>query len=342
MRTRAIVAPYGGIHPQLAKPPPVMAPGATLAGRITLGGGAWLGMNAVVRADGHYVEIGADFCLGPDATVHIAHDLYPTRIGSEVTVEQGAVVHACDVGNGCVIGPGAVILDGSRLADGVVIAPAAVVYPRSTLEGGWLYEGMPAKPARRLEPGELQRLHEGARRRIRAATSRATVATADTDTATHPKALFLAPNATVSGRFHLAADVGIWYGCTLHTGTYVLTVGTRTNIQDNSAILCQDRDVVIGADTTIGHNVEMVDAHVGAHCLIGIGARLAPGTVVEDDVLLAAGAETRPGQKVTAGALWAGRPARRVADLDDRKRSMMAEIIPIYCGYALSARREFD
>lgn len=330
----SVIVPYQRWHPRLAANPQLAA-GAALVGRITAAGDLRLGANAVVRADGHFVEIGDDFWLGPDGTVHIAHDLYPTRIGRGVTAEQGAVIHACEVADGCLLGAASVILDGSQIGPGAVIAPGAIVYPRSRLEGGWLYEGMPAAAVRVVSPGELRDLHASARARLRDARSNAE--TLPAGDARRPAALFLAASARVSGAVRLGPEVGVWYGCGLHAGDHSISVGARSNIQDNSVILCRDRDVVIGDDTTIGHNVTMTDVEVGARCLIGIGAHIAPGTCVEADVLLAAGAHTEPGQRLSAGGLWAGRPARRVADLDGRKRQMMAGIIPVYREYAAAA-----
>ena len=68
--------------------------------------------------------------------------------------------------------------------------------------------------------------------------------------------------------------------------------------------------------------------------MIGIGSEIAAGTFVESDVLVAAGAQTEEGQRLISGKVWAGRPARAIADMDVGKREMMAEILRLYKGYA--------
>jgi carbonic anhydrase/acetyltransferase-like protein (isoleucine patch superfamily) len=158
-----LILPYGGVEPSFGGAPVHAGAGAAVLGRVTLGSRAWLGARAVVRGDGHYVEIGDDFRLGAGGTVHIAHDLYPTHIGAGVTAGRNSVIHACDVGDGCWIGRDVVILDGSRIGPGAALADGSLVFPRSELEGGWLYEGQPARPVRRLEAGELEALHARAR-----------------------------------------------------------------------------------------------------------------------------------------------------------------------------------
>ena len=97
--------------------------------------------------------------------------------------------------------------------------------------------------------------------------------------------------------------------------------------------------MVLGADTTIGHNVTMADCMIGDRCLIGIGSLVAPGTIVEDDVFLAAGASTSPGQVLSSGHLYGGQPARVIAPLDERKRELIRHTIGTYCDYASELAR---
>jgi carbonic anhydrase/acetyltransferase-like protein (isoleucine patch superfamily) len=316
--------PYAGMTPRLAGVARA-APGAAVLGRVEAGPGLALGPAAAVRADGHYVRIGRNFRLGAHGTVHIAHELYPTLIGDGVSAGPGAVIHACDVADGCSIGPRAVILDGSRLGPGLALGADAVVFPRTTLEGGWLHEGAPAVPVRRLEPGELARLQ----------TAWEEGAAADAGPgADGDGILFVAATAVLRGAVRAGGDVGIWFGCVLDAGRHGITIGDRTNIQDNSVIRAVATPVAIGEEATIGHNVTMTDCTVGARSLVGIGAVVAPGTVIAPDVLLAAGAATEPGQVLEGGWLWGGRPARRLKPLDEARRAIITGTWPRYVEYA--------
>ena len=114
-------------------------------------------------------------------------------------------------------------------------------------------------------------------------------------------------------------------------------VGVRATTGDLSTWV-EDQRFVIGADSTIGHNVTLGDCTIGARTLIGIGSVVANDTVIEDEVFLAAGAETLEGQVLESGWLWGKRPAVKIAPLDAVKRETMAVIPPLYMGYA----REFD
>lgn len=297
-------------------------------GRVTLGSGAWLGAFSVLRADGHDVIIGEGFHLGNHATVHIAHDIYPTNIGDHVTCGNGAVIHACDVGDGSVVEHDAVVLDGASVGSNAVICAGSVVFPRTQLEGGWLYSGCPAKPVAKLSATEL----EGYHLKIRNEASKTEEENINTMTKLD---CFVAPSAKVQGAMSAGEGVGIWYGCDLAANGHRIKIGAGSNIQDNSILTCTNADIVIGSNVTIGHNVTLSDCTIEQGSLIGIGSHIAAGSIVESDVLVAAGAETEEGQRLTSGKVWAGRPARAITDMDAGKRAMMAEILRLYRDYAI-------
>ncbi len=320
--------PYGSYVPQLGDNL-TAAPDAAVLGRAELGVNAVLGNLTVIRADGHYVKIGDDFSLGNAGTVHIAHEIYATDIGDRVVVGADAVVHACKVGSDCVIGAGAVILDGSVVGDEVVMAPGAVAFPRSVLDSGYLYAGAPAKPVRPLEPGELAASQAGLRAENAAMMEAEGVARG----AVMDGPLFQAANAQVLGAVECAEDTSIWFGCVLDARDAKISIGARTNIQDNTRMACDAGNIQIGADVTVGHNVVMSSCQIAEQSLIGMSARVAPGTKVERNVMLAAGAVTEAGQVLTEGLLWAGNPARPKRELSPSQSATIQETIPSYMSY---------
>ncbi len=329
---------YGGVSPRFASPTAHAGSGAAVLGRATLGKAAWLGARSVIRADGHYVSIGDEFRLGAQGTVHIAHDVFPTHIGSGVTAGVNSVIHACDVGDRCHIGRDVVILDGSKVAAECALADGAIVFPRSVLEGGWLYQGAPAKPVRKLEPGELDELH----RRSREAGDEPGGAPRPAPSPSSRLPLFVAHSARLSGLILAGGENGVWFGCDLDAGGHEIRFGENTNIQDNTIILSRSRPVVIGRESTIGHNVRMTDCTVGDRSLIGIGATVAPRSIVGSDVLLAAGAHTEDGQVLDDGWVYGGSPARPIGRLDEKKSLIISSTWPTYCEYARRFRKAQD
>lgn len=328
MSASPFVLPYHGIlpvYPDLLR----AGPRAALIGRVTLGPGAALGTLALIRGDGHVVEIGADFHLGDWGTVHIAHEMHPAIVGDRVTVGRDAVIHACTVGDDCVIEEDAIILDGSVLENGVVMEAGAIAFPRSRLEADTLYAGAPAKPVRRIDAAERAARAE----RIRALASAPPPPAGSAARLDIHSTTFIAANSSVSGAFKADAHASVLFSCTLDARNSEISLGENSNIQDNSVVRCPDGPVVVAANAVVGHNVVLESCTVGTGSLVGTGSRVAPGTVVEPDVLLAAGARTQRGQVLESGFLWGGNPARRIAPLDDRKRQMIPWIISTYCEY---------
>jgi carbonic anhydrase/acetyltransferase-like protein (isoleucine patch superfamily) len=302
-----------------------------VAGRVTVGRNAWFGAMSVARADGHIVQIGDDFHLGPRSTVHIAHEIFPCIIGDRVTVGENSCVHACTVGNDIVVGDNTTILDGSVVEDQVVLEPNSLVFPGTRLAGGFLYAGMPAKPVRPLTPDEVKEYAAA----IRGRPDMTDLPPQPAIDRSHMHAsVFIAATASVAGRVVAAEGSSVFFSNVLDAGRATIEIGAQTNIQDNTVIRCSGDGFRIGRESTIGHNVLLHDCTIGDHSLIGIGSTVAKGTVVGDRVLLAAGARTEEGQVLEDGFLYVGAPARKRVPLDAAKQKMVASTIWTYCHYS--------
>jgi carbonic anhydrase/acetyltransferase-like protein (isoleucine patch superfamily) len=328
---RPLFLPFDGVEPRFAASPRFLGGGSSVLGKVEAGAGAVIASGAVLRGDGHFVRAGDGFSIGQNGTVHIVHDIYPAIIGHRTAVGRNAVVHACTVGSDCVIEDNAVILDGSIVEDGVLIEDGATVFPKSKLASGFIYAGSPAKPVRALVPGERE---ERAQRLRQAAIKAPPFAASIGPQVSAAHSAFIAKTASLAGRVALGDRSSVFFGCAFDAGQYEIAVGENTNIQDNTRILCMSEGAEIGRDVTVGHNVLIHDCRIGERSLVGIGATVASGTIIEEEVLLAAGAVTLAGQTLESGWLWGGRPARPLTRLDDAKRTMMATIIEHYCSYA--------
>jgi carbonic anhydrase/acetyltransferase-like protein (isoleucine patch superfamily) len=329
-----LILPYAGQPPSIAGPVAYAGMGSAVLGRVTLGRNAWLGPLSVIRADGHFVKVGDDFHLGPRSTLHINHEVFPCIVGDRVAVGENACVHACTVGSDVVIDDGTVILDGAVVEDHVAFQAGSTVFPNKRVAGGFLYAGSPAKPVRPLDPSDIaerrRALVQKNKSRREPAGPRIGLAA---DSRIH-ETVFIAGTATLTGRIVAEPSSSIWFSNNFDAGRATITIGPRTNIQDNTVIQCSYGGASIGHDTTVGHNVTIRDSIIGNETLIGIGSLVDEGTEIGDRVLLAAAASTTPGQKLESGWLYGGSPARQMARLDAAKTEMIAMIIGQYCQFA--------
>jgi carbonic anhydrase/acetyltransferase-like protein (isoleucine patch superfamily) len=127
--------------------------GAVVVGDVTLGQGASVWYNAVLRGDINRIEVGDYSNIQDNSVLHLADD-FPCLIGKYVTVGHSAIVHACRIGDECLIGMGAVVLDGAEVGAQCLIGARALVTQNVKIPDGSLVLGSPAKIVRALTPEE--------------------------------------------------------------------------------------------------------------------------------------------------------------------------------------------
>src|SRR5690625_3073960 len=68
------------------------------------------------------------------------------------------------------------------------------------------------------------------------------------------KSAWIAPTATIIGDVEIGPDASVFYGVVLRGDTNKITIGARSNIQDNSVFHCDDdAPATLEDDVTIGH-----------------------------------------------------------------------------------------
>lgn len=100
-------------------------------------------------------------------------------------------------------------------------------------------------------------------------------------------------------------------------------IGEGTNVQDGCIVTAYEGHATVGKYVTIGHAAHIHSATVGDESLIGMGAVLKPGCVVESQSFVAAGAVIERGQVIKEGEMWGGNPARKLRDLTVEERGRL-------------------
>jgi carbonic anhydrase/acetyltransferase-like protein (isoleucine patch superfamily) len=141
-------------HAPQVDPSAWIAPGAVVAGRVTIGRESGVWYTTVVRADMESVTLGEGSNLQDGTVVH-ADPGFPAVVGDGVSVGHRAVLHGCTVEAGCLIGMGAVVLNGATIGAGSLVAAGTVVTQGATIPPGSLVAGVPGKVRRELTEDEL-------------------------------------------------------------------------------------------------------------------------------------------------------------------------------------------
>ena len=153
--------------------------------------------------------------------------------------------------------------------------------------------------------------------------------------------VFVAGNATVIGDTVIGPGSSVWYAATVRGDVNEIRIGARTNIQDGTVIhvTTGGHGTYVGDDVTVGHLAILHACTLEDRVLIGMGACLMDGAVVEHDAMVAAGALLTPGKRVPSGELWAGSPARHKRDLTPEEIADIAHSAVHYAELAASYLR---
>ena len=135
---------------------------------------------------------------------------------------------------------------------------------------------------------------------------------------TKGKNTFIADTAKVLGNVTFGDNVGVWYNVTIRGDINSISIGDNANIQDGSIIHVGYKEpVIVGKNVTVGHNVILHGCQVHDNCLIGMGAILLNGSIVEENAIVAAGSIVPQEKVVKSGTLFMGSPAKYVRDLTE-------------------------
>jgi carbonic anhydrase/acetyltransferase-like protein (isoleucine patch superfamily) len=135
-------------------------------------------------------------------------------------------------------------------------------------------------------------------------------------------------SAQVIGDVTLGEDASVWPLTVLRGDVNKITIGARSNIQDNCCLhVTHDGpytpggvELIVGDDVTVGHGVTLHACTIGHRCLIGMGAIVLDKAILEDECFIAAGAVVPPGKTLKGGWLYRGSPAQPVRELTQQER----------------------
>ncbi len=144
--------------------------------------------------------------------------------------------------------------------------------------------------------------------------------------------VYVDPTAVVIGQVSIAEHSSIWPMAVLRGDINAITIGSKTNVQDGAILHVTHVSsynptgfpLQIGEEVTIGHQAVLHGCTIGSRCLVGIGAKVLDGAVIEDEVLLGAGSLVPPGKTLISGYLWLGSPAKKIRPLTAQEKQFFS------------------
>lgn len=151
--------------------------------------------------------------------------------------------------------------------------------------------------------------------------------------------VFVDNTAVVIGDVHIGSDSSIWPMTVIRGDIHQIRIGERTSIQDGSVLhVTHDGPFnpggfpcIVGNDVTVGHKVMLHGCTVHDRVLVGMGATVMDGAVIESDVIIGAGSLVPPGKTLQGGWLYVGSPVKPIRELTDDEKNFFAYTAGKYC-----------
>jgi gamma-carbonic anhydrase len=157
----ALIKAVKGVMPKFGKDC-FIADNATITGDVVMGDKCSLWFNAVVRGDVHSIRIGNNVNIQDGAVVHCTYQKASVTIGDNVSIAHRAIIHGCNIHDNVLIGMGAIVMDNAVIESNSIIAAGAVVSKNTVVKSGSVYAGVPAKKIKDIDKdlivGEIQRI----------------------------------------------------------------------------------------------------------------------------------------------------------------------------------------
>lgn len=151
----ALILPVNGIMPVIGNDC-FIAPNATITGDVVIGDRCTIWFNAVIRGDVHSIRIGNNVNIQDGAIIHCTYQKSPTTIGNNVSIAHGAIIHGCTIHDNVLIGMGAIVMDDAVVESNSLIAAGAVISKGTVVKSGTVWAGVPARQIKEIDAQLLE------------------------------------------------------------------------------------------------------------------------------------------------------------------------------------------
>ncbi|AYA62554.1 gamma carbonic anhydrase family protein [Alteromonas sp. RKMC-009] len=142
---------------------------------------------------------------------------------------------------------------------------------------------------------------------------------------------YIDDSSVLVGDIAIGSDSSIWPLVAARGDVNYIKIGDRTNVQDGSVLHVTRKSagnpdgnpLIIGDDVTIGHKCMLHGCTLGNRILVGMGAIVMDGAVVEDDVFIGAGTLVPPNKCLESGYLYVGNPMVKKRPLKESEQAFL-------------------
>ncbi len=144
---------------------------------------------------------------------------------------------------------------------------------------------------------------------------------------------YIDTSSVVVGDVTIKDDASIWPLVAARGDVNHIRIGARTNIQDGTVLHVTRKStsnpdgfpLIIGDDVTVGHKCMLHGCILGNRILVGMGAIIMDGAVVQDDVFIGGGTLVPPNKVLESGYLYVGNPCKKMRPLKEAEVTFLKQ-----------------
>ena len=99
----------------------------------------------MIRGDVNKIRIGNNVNIQDGSVIHATFKKSSTSIGNYVSVGHNAIIHGCTINDFVLIGMGSIVMDNAIINSNTIIAAGSVILENTVVEPNSIYGGTPAK-----------------------------------------------------------------------------------------------------------------------------------------------------------------------------------------------------
>lgn len=140
----AIIKKINNFSPKIGKNS-FLADNAILVGDVSLQENCSVWFNAILRGDVNSICIGKNVNIQDNVVIHGTYKKSATKIGNNVSIGHGAIVHGCTIFDNVLIGMGAIIMDGVVIESNTIIGAGTMVTKNKKIPSNSIFVGNPGR-----------------------------------------------------------------------------------------------------------------------------------------------------------------------------------------------------
>ena len=133
------------------------ADNATIIGDTVIGDFCSIWFNTVIRGDVNKIRIGNNVNIQDGSVIHATFKKSSTSIGNYVSVGHNAIIHGCTIDDFVLIGMGSIVMDNAKISSNTIIAAGSVILENTVVDSNSVYGGVPAKKIKDIDQSKSKK-----------------------------------------------------------------------------------------------------------------------------------------------------------------------------------------